>query len=146
MSVSSHVMFFTSPFSLCVGVVCGVPPVFFFCFFLYIFFLFRCLCGGFMRAREYIDSHGGLGVLRGCFFSGFVVVPSSAVWSLHESPLLGMSDESRAIPPPLFFPVILFFFVCGGPGSYPAGHPAGVWMGVVSTHICEEDLSAVFSA
>lgn len=28
---------------------------------------------------------------------------------------------------------------------HPAGHPAGVWMGVVSTHICEEGFCAVFS-
>src|SRR5690554_2109936 len=64
-------MFFTSHsfLFLCVW-GCGVPPVFFFCFFLYIFFLFRCFWDGFMRAKEYIDSHGGLGVLRGCFFFG----------------------------------------------------------------------------
>ena len=84
MSVSSHSILFSPLLFLCVGVVCGVPPVFFFCFFSYIFFLFRCFWDGFICAGAHIDSYGGIGVLRGCFFLGFVVVPSSAVWSLHD--------------------------------------------------------------
>lgn len=92
----------------------------------------------------------GLGCCAAAFFFGFCggfPLRLQSGLSMMVSPPLGMSDESRAIPPPLFFlfPAILFFFVCGSPGSHPAGHPAGVWMGVVSTHICEEGLSAVFS-
>lgn len=89
------------------------PPVFFFCFFLHIFFLFRCLCGGFICAREYIDSHGGLGVLRGCFFFGVCGgFPRLQSGLSMVSPPIGVSDESRAIPPPLFFVPCHSFFLC----------------------------------